>query len=70
MKKDGFTMIELLTVMIIVVILGIMGGCSFFLIKSCNAVSQEVSERGIRAIATEIWEGPKSETNTHSNCSH
>ena len=57
MKKNGFTLIELIVgVALISIILLLLGGCTaaiVFGVKGCK----KVSEDGIKGVATELWEG-------------
>ena len=62
--KKGFTIIEVLAVMVIVGILCLIGGCTVLCIKGCN----HVADHGVKNTATQIWEGPTSNTaNVNTN---
>lgn len=56
--KNGYTLVELIIVVIFGVIILSIGGCVFFGIKGC----QHVQEHGIKNTAGQLWEGNTNKT--------
>ena len=59
--KKGYTLIEVMIVVIIVAIVLGIGGCvAGVCIVGCHA-KKAIDEKGIKGIATQVWEGTNSQ---------